>query len=291
MKMKHIYHTCLLTVLGLLAGCATPHSCRYPDRSERSVTAITALFEETRTQELTNGVYRYTFVSDRDAVDGAEALLLHYSRSEDQVIRAAAARRLAHFGTESALGRALELARAEDSAETRAGIWSAIATLLENPPNLSTHQISYITGSAVDTNIAQVLSNPDLQVVISCGHRPANFILPTGVNLDTIEDAIITQFSQDTGHWSVEVVDKIPFVPFSARHYSATQTVRQAIADTLQWRAHGNRRILRSFLEFSSDEDESISRPASEVVRSLSESNALTDPNQRGSNQLLHRTQ
>ena len=279
------------TVIGMLAGCATAHRCHYPDRSERSMTAITALFEETRTQELTNGVYRYTFISDRDAVGGAEALLLHYSRSEDQGIRAAAASRLAHFGTKPALSRALELARTEDSAETRAGIWSSLAELLQSPPTWPACRISHVTGSAVDTNIAQILSSPALQVVISCGHRPSDFIIPAGVTLDTIEDAIITQYSQDTGQRSVEVVDKIPFVPFSARHYTATQTVRQAIADTLQWTAHGNERILSSFQQFSSDEDESISKPASEVVRSLSKINALTDPKQRGSSQLLHRTQ
>jgi hypothetical protein len=291
MKMKHIYHICLLIVLGLLAGCATPHRCHYPDRSERSVTAITALFEETRTQELTNGVYRYTFLSDRDAVDGAEALLLHYSRSEDPAIRAVAAARLAHFGTKSALSRALELARTEDSAQTRAHIWSAIAELLQSEPTWPAPRISHSTISAVDTNLIHILSSPDLQVVISCGHPPADFILPVGVTLNEIEDAIITQFLQDTGQMSVEVVDRIPFVPFSARHYTATQTVRQAIAGTLQWTAHGNERILRAFKELSCDKDESISKPASEVVRSLSESNVLTDPNQRGSNQLLHRTQ
>jgi hypothetical protein len=242
-------------------------------------------------QDATNGICRFVLGPDLNTVGGAEALLLHYSRNEDPAIRGAAACRLARFGTRPALSRALELARTEDSAETRAGIWCAIAELLQKPLTWPAPQVFHTSGSTIDTNLAQILTSPNLQVVISCWHRPADFILPADVTLDVIEDAIITQFSQDTGQWSVEVVDRIPFVPFSARHYTATQTVRQAIADTLQWTAHGNERILRSFQELSSDRDESISKPASEVVRSLSESNALTDLKQRGSNQLLHRTQ
>jgi hypothetical protein len=273
--MKPISQTVLLFVALFSVGCAARYQTYYPDSHE--ITIIGALYGETRVLTTTDGVQRYLLAPESQLVGAAESLLQHYSWSEEPEVRAAAATRLAHFGTKSALSRALEAARNEESVKARARIWRAIAELLQTPPTSTSTQISQLAGSAMNTNIAQILSSPDLQLVISCGHRPADFILPAGITLDAIEDAIITQFSQDTGQWSVEVVDRIPFVPFSARHYTATQTVRQAIADTLQWTAHGNERILRSFQEFSNDEDESISKPASEVVRSLSESNALTD--------------
>lgn len=273
-RMKPISQTVLLFVALFIVGCAARYQTYYP--SSHEITIVGALYGETRVLTTTNGVQRYLLAPGSKLVGAAESLLQHYSCSEEPEVRRAAATRLAHFGTNSALRRALELARTEGSAEIRAAIWSAIAELLQRPPTWPAPQITHVTGSAVDTNIAQLLSSPDLRVVISCGHRPADFILPADVPLDSIEDAIITQFSQDAGHWSVEVVDRIPFVPFSARHYTATLTVRQAIANTLQWTAHGNERILRSFQEFSRSEDESISGPAKEVVSALSENDALT---------------
>ena len=286
----------MLVLVGaaLVAGCVTRYRTCYPNSDERTIFAISALYDDTRVLAATNGVHRYQLAPDAQVVASAETLLLHYSQREDPNVRGAAACRLAHFGTETALKRALELAHSEQSPEMRAGIWSSIAELLQSPMTWPLPQITPISGSSVasaDTNLIQILSSPDLRVVISCWHKPANFILPRDIPIETIESEVINQYANDSGAWSVAVVDKIPFVPCSARHYTATQTVRQVIADTLQWTAHGNKRILRSFQDFSNSEDESISRPAREVVRSLSETNALTGINLGGSNQLLHRTQ
>jgi len=288
--VKRSYPRFLVFAATCLTGCTTHYHTRYPDLSERTVAVITTLYEETRTQETTNNICRYVLGPDRDTVVGAEALLLHYSRNEDPAIRAAAACHLAHFGTRPALSRAIELARTENSSETRAGIWCAIAELLQEPLTWPAPQVYQANGSTIDTNLAQVLTSPGLQVVLSCFHRPADFILPGEYPLEAIEDAIVSQFACDNGEWSVEVVDRIPFVPFSGKRYTATLTVRQAIANTLQWTACGNERILRSFQEFNRSEDERISEPAKAVVSALYESDAIPNLKLRGSNHVLNRT-
>lgn len=270
--MKHTLHTAMLLGVLLVAGCVTRYQTRYPSSDERTVYAVGALYDDTRVLVATNGVYRYQMVSDTQLVASAEALLLHYSLSDVPEVRGAAACRLAHFGTRATLSRALELAHAEQSAETRAGMWSAIAELLQRPLTWPLPQITHIAGApkaVVDTNLVQILSSPDLRVVISCWHKPADFILPVDVPIQTIESEIINQYTTDGGEWPVAVVDKIPFVPFSGRHYTATQTVRQAIADTLQWTAQGNEHILEAFQKFSRDQNASVSEPARGVVQAL----------------------
>jgi hypothetical protein len=271
--MKRTLQILVLTGTALAAGCVTRYQTCYPTRDERTVFAISALYDDTRVPAATNGIQRYVLVPDTQVVAAAEALLLHYSQSDEPGVRNAAACRLAHFGTRPALNRALELAHDAQSPEVRAGIWSAIAELLQSPLTWPLPEIKPIAGSSegsADTNLVQILSSPDLRVVVSCWHKPADFILPTNVPIETIESEIINQYATDTGEWSVAVVDKIPFVPFSARHYTATQTVRQVIADTLQWTAQGNERILEAFQKLSRDQNEFIREPALGVVDALS---------------------
>ncbi|MCE9612757.1 MAG: hypothetical protein K8T26_00685 [Lentisphaerae bacterium] len=271
--MKRTLQILVLTGTALAAGCATRYQTCYPTCDERTVFAIGALYDDTRVLAATNGIQRYVRVPDTQVVAAAEALLLHYSQSVEPEVRNAAACRLAHFGTRAALSRALELAHDAQSAEARAGIWSAIAELLQSPLTRPLPEITPITGlseGSADTNLVQILASPDLRIVVSCWHKPADFILPTNVPIETIESEIINQYATDTGEWSVAVVDKIPFVPFSARHYTVTQTVRQVIADTLQWTAHGNERILEAFQKFSRDQNDSVREPARGVVEALS---------------------
>lgn len=270
--MKQTLQVLVLIGTGLAAGCVTRYRTCYPSSDERTIFAIGALYDDTRVLVATNGIQRYELVPDGEMVASAEVLLLRYSRSEAPKVRGAAACRLAHFGTRAALSRALELAHDEQSPEARAGVWNAIAELLQSPLTGPFPEIKPIAGSSdgsADTNLVQILSSSDLCVVISCWHKPADFILPKGVPIETIESEIINQYATDVGEWSVAVVDRIPFVPFSARHYTATQTVRQVIADTLLWTAHGNERILEAFQKFSRDQKESVSEPARVVVDAL----------------------
>jgi hypothetical protein len=262
-----------------VAGCATCPRAHYPDRVERASITIRTLYEESRTLQETNGVRQYCLITDVGAAAAAEALLLRYSRSDIAEIRQAAACRLAHFGTEPALRRAFELARSEAEPKARAGIWSEIAKLLQSPVTWPAPQIRSITGSSPSTgesNLVQLLSSPELQVVFSC-HRPSDFILPATVTCEEIEDAVISQYALDDGQWTVDVLDKIPFVPFSARRYTATWGVREAIADTLRWSAQRSDRILNRFMEFSRSQDAKIREPAETVVNSLSKRNTLIE--------------
>lgn len=271
--MRRTLQIIVLTGTALASGCVTRYQTCYPTRDERTVFAIGALYDDTRVLTSTNGVRRYELVPDAQVVAAGEALLLHYSQSEEQEVRNAAACRLAHFGTRAALSRALELAHDAQSPEARARIWSAIAELLQSPLPWPLPEIKPIAGSSrgsADANLVQILSSPDLHIVVSCWHKPADFILPTNIPIETIESEIINQYATDAGEWSLAVVDKIPFVPFSARHYTVTQTVRQVIADTLQWTAHGNERILEAFQKFSRDQNHSVREPARGVVEALS---------------------
>jgi hypothetical protein len=267
-----------LQILALLssifvAGCATHYHSLYPDSNERAVFAMTALYEDTRVMIATNGVHRYVLVPEPEIVHSAEAILLRYSQSEEPTVRGSAASRLAHFGTKAALSRALELAHDERSPEIRAGIWSAIAELLQSPLAWPLPQIKPIAGlseETADTNITQILSSPDLRVVISCWSKPADFIMPQDVTVESLESEIINQYATDAGTWSIAVFDRIPFVPFSGRYRTLTLAVRQSIADALQWSAQDNKRILPAFQEFSRDQDEAVSTPARGVVEALS---------------------
>jgi hypothetical protein len=273
--MKKTAQILLLLGTAIGAGCVTRYQACYPSRDERTVFAITALYEGTRLLTATNGVYRYVLVPETEVIQSAETLLLHHAQSEKATVRGAAVCRLAHFGTRSALIRALEVAHAEADPETRAGIWCAIAELLQRPLTWPLPQVKPIAGSAeanTDTNLVQIFSSTDLRLVISCWHKPADFILPPDIPAETIESEIIKQYATDAGTWSVEVVDRIPFVPFSARHRTLTLTVRQSIADALQWSARDNERTMAAFREFSRDENEAISGPARQVVEALSHS-------------------
>jgi len=257
------------------AGCVTRHQTCYHGSDERTVFAIRALYDDTRVLAVTDGLQRYVLVPDAHVVASAEAMLLHYSQSEEPKVRSAAAYRLAHFGTAAALGRALEIAHAEGSPEIRAGIWSAIAELLETPLAWPLPQIKPIAGSPesnVDTDLVQLFSSPDMRLVINCWHKPADFILPEDIPLKTIESEIIDQYATDAGAWPVVVVDCIPFVPFSAHRRTLALTVRQSIADSLLWSAQDNRRIMAAFREFSRDREEAISGPARQVVEALGSS-------------------
>ena len=280
MKMKQIPQTILLLGVVLAGGCVTRYQTCYPSRDERTVFAIGTLYDDTRILAATNGVHRYVLVPDARLVAAAEALLLHYSQSKEPEVRSAAACRLAHFGTRAALSRALEIAHAEQSPETRAGIWSGISELLQSPLTWPLPEIKPIAGSAAastDTNLVQILSSPDLPVVISCWHKPADFILPPDFPIETIESEILSQYATDAGTWPVKVVDRIPFVPFSTRHRTMILGVRQSIADALQWAAQGNKHILAAFREFANNDSEAISGPARQVVEALGRS-AGPDP-------------
>ena len=161
MKMKPISKTILLLGVVLASGCVTRYQTCYPSSDERTIFAIGALYDDTRVLAPTNGVQRHVLLHDTQVVASAEALLLHYSQSEDPKVRGAAACRLAHFGTKAALERSLELARSEHSPEGRAGIWHAIAELLQSPPTWLLPQINPIAGSSeasADTNLVQILS-------------------------------------------------------------------------------------------------------------------------------------
>ena len=272
----------ILLLLGTVAGagCVTHYSTYYPNHEERMVFAITALYETTRSQIVTDGVLRYALVPDADVVESAETMLMHYSRSEVPIVRAAAVRCLAHFGTRSALDHALELAHAETNAEIRAEIWSAIAELLQSPRSWPLPQIQPIAESSEPgegADLMRVISSQDLGVVISSRQEPADFILPPDVPVEIVESEVLQQYASDTGSWSVTVVDRIPFVPFWARRRTMTLTVRQSIAEILQWSAGGNPRIRAAFREFARDANETISGPAREVIQALDRDTSPVD--------------
>jgi len=159
----------ILALIGavLASGCATHYQTCHPSHDERAVFAITALYEDTRVLTTANGVQRYVLVTEAPVVESAESMLMHYSQSEEPIVRGAAACRLAQFGTKAALRRALELAHAEVSPEIRAGIWSAIAELLQSPLTWPIPEIKPIAGSSeasTHTNLVQILSSPDLRL-------------------------------------------------------------------------------------------------------------------------------
>jgi hypothetical protein len=275
MEMRQTPQILALVGAVVASGCATHHQACHPSHDERAVFAITALYEDTRALTTTNGVQRYVLVPEAPLVESAESMLMHYSQSEEPIVRGAAGCRLAQFGTKAALRRALELAHAEVSPEIRADIWSALAELLQSPlmcpiPDIKT--IAGSSGASTDTNLAQIPSSPDLRCVISCCQKPADFILPLDVPAEAIETEIIKQYATDTGTWSVAVVDRIPFIPFSAHHRTLTLTVRQSIADALHSSARDNKRILAAFRDFARDDNEAISRPARQVMEALGHS-------------------
>ena len=168
-KMKQTLQILALVGAALAAGCVTHYRASNPSSDERMVFAIGALYDDTRDLVATNGIQHYEWVPDAEMVTSAEVLLLHYSRSEAPNVRGAAACRLAHFGTRTALGRALELAHDEKSPEARAGIWNAISELLQCPLAWHPPESKPIAGSSAgsaDTNLVQILSSPDLRFVI-----------------------------------------------------------------------------------------------------------------------------
>jgi hypothetical protein len=270
--MKRTLQILVLTGTALAAGCVTRYQTCHPSHAERTVFAIRALYEDTRVLTTTNGVHQYVLAPEAPVVEAAESMLIHYSQSEEPIVRRAAACSLAQFGTEAALRRALELAHAEGSPEIRADIWSAIAVLLDSPLMWPTPEIKSIAGSSeesTDPDLVQILSSQDLRLVTSCSVKPSDVILPKHVPVETIESEIINQYATDTGTWSVAVVDRIPFVPFSARRRILTHTVRQSIADALEWSARDNKRLQAEFRDFARDDNEAISRPAQKVVEAL----------------------
>jgi len=230
-----------------------------------------------RTPYVTNGVTRYKLMSESNIVTACEALLLNYSESNDPRVRVAAASRLAHFGTTPALQRALHLARHETSPAARAALWGALAELMQTPPashtspTVSTGDISPHLNTNDIPEIMQILSNPELSIVIH-GHRPlADFALPSGIDLSAIVKDIINQYARDDGSWTIEVVDRIPFVPFSAQHTTLRRTVRQAIAETLEWTACGDTNVIAAFQDMAKHPDKDIGIPAQRLVDALSE--------------------
>jgi predicted DCC family thiol-disulfide oxidoreductase YuxK len=114
---KRILPFLLMPAAILTAGCATHDLPRPPGEEERAVLAMRALYEESRVLVATNGVRRYAFVPDPGVVHAAEAMLLHYARSESPAVRGAAACRLAHFGTAAARRRRLTLTVRQSIAE------------------------------------------------------------------------------------------------------------------------------------------------------------------------------
>jgi hypothetical protein len=187
---------------------------------------------------------------------------MHYATNSNPQIAQKAALRLVGFGTETALRRSFEIAQTDKSPEFRSELWNAIIALLNKQEYIKIlHTLS--TPAETSDSFESILLDPSL--VLSLSH-PFNSILPSQVSQEEIEDAIILQYAEDDGKWSVECVDKIPFVPFYKHRYTSSWTVRRAIVDSLSFMWTVSPRIINAFEEFSRNEDPEISEPAKELL-------------------------
>jgi hypothetical protein len=263
----------LLLQFGLFAGCSTFPDARSVQYNDQELGTIQTLFDLSRTMCFTNGI-QCALVSDVEVVDSCQALLMHYAKSNEDAVRLAAACCLIRFGTKVAFERGLELARTEESPAARARLWTAAVELLWKPivPSRGAVVVDPDADAAVSEvsrdALAQVLVNPELSLVLSCCWRPPmDSVLPSEVDLSEIEQAIVSHYEADAGEWKIEAVDRIPFVPFFATHYTFTRTVRESIADTLEWAAFDSPELIAVFQVFSKSPDEAISAPAAEFLR------------------------
>lgn len=272
--MKKLAVGMMAVVVGLV-GCATPRCGAPSTRADRAVGAIRDLYDLTRTIAVVDGMDQYQLIPDARVVAAAETLLLEYSRSQEDEIRLAAARCLAHFGTAAALERAIELARVERDPMDRAELWAAIAELLPCPIRWPAPKVGPIgSRNPAETDRAIIpeplLSPPEFRVIIHTGSRPKDMLRPPDIPLEAIEDELIACYETDDGAWPIRVIDRIPYVPFWSREHTYTMTVRSILADTLMWSAQGRTRILVAFQRFSAHPDAAIHEPARTVVRLLS---------------------
>ncbi|MBN2163734.1 MAG: HEAT repeat domain-containing protein [Pontiellaceae bacterium] len=258
-----------LGLSAVLAGCCH----RYPSENVgyRYYSLMHEVFSESHSRAPVKPYFdEFCLSSDSNMVAAAETLLLHYSQHPDASVRCDAAHFLARFGTETALERALEMGRTELSAEVRADVWDDIVALLQSNPSVQVNW-SFTNNSdsvsndfnAVVEELLAAMGGPVLICGTGCGYD--EHLLPDGISVGYIENAIIQQYARDDGQESYEVQDRIPFVPFYESRSMRTLNVRREIAYNLSF-LEPSELLLNAFTQFSQDKDEAIAGPARELL-------------------------
>jgi hypothetical protein len=259
----------LIVLTALLAGCAsTPDHYYHPSREEQAQSAVRQLYADSRMIRVTNGIVENAFVSDSNIVASCETLLLHYSRSDEESVRLAAASGLSHFGTMQALERSLEIAKREPSAKSRAELWRDIIQLLHGPQTSYDPVTRIFADGTVSTNRMYRLSVPDITILVHsyCGCHNMHYILPPELDLGWLQGQVLEQFEKDDGAWTVRYCDRVPFVPFLVNRGVVTQTVREAIAESFMDYGHDTTSLRQALQKYAASTNPAIREPAQDVI-------------------------
>jgi hypothetical protein len=217
---------------------------------------------------VTNGIVENAFVSDSNIVASCETLLLHYSRSDEESVRLAAASGLSHFGTRRALERSLEVARSEPSAQARGELWEGIILLLHGPQVSINHPVIRIhpNGTMV-TNQTDVMFDGLTAIVHSyCGCHNMHYILPPELDLGWLQGQVLEQFEKDDGAWTVRYCDRVPYVPFLVNRGVVAQTVRSVIAESFMDYGHDTTSLRQALQKYAASTNPAIREPAQDVI-------------------------
>ena len=259
-----------------MTGCTSPPEPYHrPAKTERTIDTIRTLYEDSREKIVVSNQVQYAFVDDSDFVKSAEAALLKYSYSDDSEIQAAAASRLAHFGTENSFKRAIEVAQTLESPPSRGQLWQAIALLLDGPV-VKPSPSARVTGAwggltnASRNNHVFILTDPELSMSIShCFDTSVDYLLPKELDIESLQNIILEQYVKDDGFWTVTVADKIPFVPFYEKRHAIDLTVRQDIASALLWHTISNDAFANKLKGLSTNRDPDISDPIKKLLNDV----------------------